>query len=481
MSTISRRTFNHTALGAGLSLLSANQVLAGTGSATPGSSGGQSAGPISELARQAYLYAYPIVTMDVTMRQATNVPDAQTIAMRAPANRFAHVRTYPGADDRDVVRFNFDTLYSFAWLDLSGGPVVLSAPDTQGRYFLLPMLDMWTNVFMTVGTRTVGNGGGHWAVVPPGWQGQLPEGVARIDAPTPIVWILGRTQTNGPQDYEAVHEVQDGYRLTPLSSWGEAVEPPAGSVDPSVDTTTPPLLQVDAMSGVAMLQRLAELMGQHPPQVIDQPILTQMRLELGLVPGQEFDPDRLGPAAREMINRVAADTLAGMQAAWERTAVMVDGWALQNDNIGTYGSSYLKRALVAKGGLGANLPQDAVYPTAITDGEGRPLEGAYRYTLRFEPGELPPADAFWSLTMYDMDGFQVPNPIDRYALGDRDALEYGADGSLELYVQAESPGPEREANWLPAPSARFQPNLRLYSPRAEVLDQKWTPPPFRRA
>src|SRR5262245_39959797 len=170
-----------------------------------------------EIARDAYVFAYPIVTMDVSMRQSTNVPDAKTIPLRAPINQFAHARTYPRAENRDVVRYNFDTLYSFVWLDLSREPFVLSVPDTNGRYYLLPMLDLWTEVFSVVGSRTTGTKAGTFALVGPGWNGTLPDGVTKIAAPTSTIWILGRTQTNGPADYENVHKVQDGYKLTPLS------------------------------------------------------------------------------------------------------------------------------------------------------------------------------------------------------------------------------------------------------------------------
>jgi len=477
MMRIDRRTLAGAAIGGALAAMARRAAA----QPAPALRNGAPADAVYAFAREAYVYAYPLVSMRTTMRQATNVPDAHTVNMRAPVNQFAHARAYPRAEERDVVRFNFDTLYSFAWLDLSDGPVVVSAPDTAGRYFLLPMLDMWTNVFMTVGTRTVGNGGGHWAVVPPGWTGRLPEGVERIAAPTPVVWILGRTQTNGVADYANVHRVQDGYRLTPLAQWGRgAAAPAAERVDPAVDNATPPMVQVDRLDGIAMLSRLAELMGRHPPHLADQPILTRMRRGLGLEPGRPFNPDRFGSPAREAINRAAADALADFQPAFERTVRVVNGWFLQNDNIGTYGTSYLKRAIIAKGGLGANLPEDAVYPTAVFDAAGRPLTGEHRYVLRFEHGQLPPADAFWSLTMYDMDGFQVPNPLGRFALGDRDRLALGPDGSLEILVQAESPGEGRDANWLPAPRARFQPNLRLYSPRAEVLDGRWAPPAFRR-
>ncbi|MCX5581665.1 DUF1254 domain-containing protein [Kaistia terrae] len=206
------------------------------------------------LARDAYLYAYPIVSMDVTMRQATNVPDGKTINMRAPVNQFAHARAYPNADEKDVVRFNFDTLYSFAWLDLAPEPIVVSVPDTQGRYYLLPMLDMWTDVFSVIGSRTTGTKAGDYAIVAPGWTGTLPDGMARIVAPTSMIWILGRTKTDGPADYANVHKVQDGYRLTPLTQWGkEPTAPARASTNPAIDDKTPPLAQVDSLDGVGML------------------------------------------------------------------------------------------------------------------------------------------------------------------------------------------------------------------------------------
>lgn len=432
------------------------------------------------IARETYLYAYPIVSMDVTMRQATNVPDDATVNMRAPVNQFAHARAYPKADEKDVVRFNFDTLYSFAWLDLSREPVILSVPDTEGRYYLLPMLDMWTDVFAVVGTRTTGNEAGTYAIVAPGWTATLPDGVVKITAPTSAIWIIGRTQTNGPADYDAVHKVQDGYRLTPLSQWGKDYAPPKNMpVDASVDNTTPPLVQVNSLDGVAMLTRLADLMVKYPPHPNDYPILLRLR-QLGVEPGKPFDAAKLAPQTRDIVNKAAKETLAALPVRMLTMTPAENGWNIGREHMGTYGTAYQWRTLIALGGLGANLAEDAVYPTAFIDGEGKPLSGANKYVLHFDKGQTPPANAFWSITMYDKEGFQVPNPINRFAIGDRDNLTYNADGSLDIYLQADSPGADKEANWLPAPKDEFQPTMRIYSPRQEVLDGSWTPPPFKR-
>lgn len=429
------------------------------------------------IAREAYLYAYPIVSMDVTMRQATNVPDAATTNMRAPVNQFAHARAYPTADEKDVVRFNFDTLYSFAWLDLSKEPIIVSAPNTNGRYYLLPILDMWTDVFSVVGSRTTGTEAGDYAVVAPGWSGTLPEGVKRIDAPTSSVWIIGRTKTDGPADYDNVHKVQDGYKLTPLSAWGTDYKAPTGTtVDPSVDNKAPPLVQVNKLDGVAMMTRLAKLMGKYPPHPNDYPIIFRLE-EIGIVAGKPFNPS---PDMAAIINQAAKDTLAYLPEAMKTNGYIVNGWNIGRDNIGTYGTSYRQRAIVTLAGLGANLPEDAVYPTAFVDGDGTPLTGANKYLLHFAKGELPPANAFWSITMYDKNGFQVPNELNRFAIGSYDKLVTNADGSVDIYVQAASPGKDKEANWLPAPGDVFQPTMRIYSPRPEVLDGTWSPPPFEK-
>jgi hypothetical protein len=434
------------------------------------------------LARDAYLYAYPLVLMDITMRQVTNVPDATSVPMRAPVNQFAHFRKYPDAEARDVVRFNFDTLYSFAWLDVGKEPVVLSVPDSAGRYYLTPMLDMWTDVFAVPGSRTTGGKAGNFAIASPNWRGKLPNGVELIRAPTPVVWIMGRTQTNGPDDYDNVHKVQDAYKLTPLSRWGKKYAPPEkSSTDPAVDDQTPPLVQVNNMSGVDLLKRFSQLLKKHPPHGNDYPILFRMR-RLGLQPGHEFDLSKLDPATTNVINAAAKDVIADLQqvVAQGKLGATVNGWNYIMEGIGTYGTAYRMRALVAMAGLGANLPEDAIYPNAFVDADGNPTSGEHAYVLRFEKGKLPAANAFWSLTMYDKDGFQVPNPINRFAIGDRDKLAFNADGSLDIYIQHESPGQDKESNWLPAPKSPFQVMMRMYSPKPEALRDGPGLPPIKK-
>ncbi len=437
------------------------------------------AGESYQIGMEAYVYFYPLVTMDVTRRQLTNI-EAGKMPARGPMNTFSHMRAYPEAEFKEVVRPNFDTLYSAAWLDLTKEPIIVSVPDTGGRYYLLPLLDMWSDVFAVPGKRTSGTTAAHFAVVAPGWKGALPLGVEMIQAPTPYVWIIGRTQTNGPSDYAAVHIIQDGFRVTPLSQWGKAPATVSFKADPSVDMKTPPLDQVNKMPPKAYFTYAAELMKVHPPHITDWSMIARLK-RIGIEPGKSLAWDSLDPSVQDALTRAAADALKAMYAKVPSLARVVDGWQMNTDTMGVYGNYYLKRAIVAMVGLGANQPDDAVYPLNTADADGKPLRGENRYVLHFDKEELPPAEAFWSLTMYDADGFQVANPINRFAIGDRDPLTFNPDGSLDLYVQHESPGADKEANWLPAPErGTLGITLRLYAPRAAAIYGRWTPPPVQR-
>lgn len=433
---------------------------------------------IQAIAFDAYQYLYPLVTMDVTFRQATNVSSTSVEPMKAPTNQFAHFRSYPDAQARDVVRFNFDTLYSFAWLDLRHEPIVLTVPDSDGRFYLTPILDMWTDVFAVPGTRTTLGAQRSFALAAPGWSGTLPPGVDLLPAPTPTVWIMGRIQCNGVDDLPTVHSIQDGLSTIPLSRWGLPYSPPIDEpTDPAVDSTTPPLHQVNAMSGSDLLAYGAELLKMHTPHPNDWPILERMR-SISFIVGESFSPQN--QAMRNMIDAAGADALQDLLSATADGSLGVwrNGWMTIQG--GTYATDYRRRAMVALGGLGCNLPEDALYPGTATDEAGDLLTGQRRYALRFAADELPPADAFWSLTMYDAEGFQVPNPLNRFAIGDRDRLVYREDGSLEILIQHESPGIEWESNWLPAPEGEFQPMLRIYSPKPEALRHGVTLPSVKR-
>ena len=380
-----------------------------------------------EIGVEAYTYLYPLVLMDATRRQAVNVEAGKSFG-RGPMNVFTHVPIFPPVDFRDVVRPNFDTLYSIAWLDLTKEPMVVAAADTQGRYYMLPMIDMWTDIFACPGKRTTGTGEVRFAVVPPSWQGNLPEGVQRIDAPTPYVWIIGRTQTNGTKDYEAVHKVQAGYTVTPLSQWGKTPEPVKASIDPDVDMKTAPMIQVDTMAAGKFFAYAAELMKVNPPHITDQPIIARMR-RVGIEPGESFNLGKAARAVTRALERAAPDALKAIRAKIPTMARVVNGWQMNTDTIGVYGNYYLKRAGVALVGLGANLPEDAVYPLNIGDADGKPLAGASKYVLQFTKSGIPPVEAFWSITLYDKDGFPTANALNRNAIGDRDELKFNADGS----------------------------------------------------
>jgi hypothetical protein len=426
----------------------------------------------------AYTYLYPLVTMDVTRKQLTNMAPGKGV-LGGPMNMVVNVEAFPPAEFKAVVRPNFDTLYSSAYLDLTKEPVIVSAPDTDGRYYLLPMLDMWSDVFASPGWRTTGTQAGNFLVTPPGWVGKVPSGFTRIAAPTSYVWIIGRTKTDGPPDYAAVNKIQAGYNVTPLSRWGKAPEPVAVKIDSNVDMKTPPKAQVDTMAAAEYFSYAAELLKLHPPHLTDEPIIAQMK-RIGIEPGKSFDISTLEPTVQKALAGAPAEAQQIM--AWKLATIarVANGWSMNTDTMGVYGNYYLKRAMVSQVGLGANLPEDAIYPLNLADDTGEPLDGWHEYTIHFDKGATPPVNAFWSITLYDRDGFQVGNPLNRFAVSSWMPFETNADGSLDLYFQNESPSKEKEANWLPAPKGAFNLTMRLYAPRSDALTGKWNPPAVHR-
>jgi hypothetical protein len=429
----------------------------------------------------AYIYGYPLVTMEMTRRVMTNVATAE--GNRAPMGQFARARQYPDAAFRDVTAPNADTLYTSAWIDVGQEPWVLSLPDANDRYYLFPMLDGWTNVFQVPGKRTTGTGPQKYAITAPGWKGTLPDGVQEYKSPTDMVWLLGRIYCTGtPEDYAAVHKLQDEISLVPLSSYGKPYTPPTATVDPSVDMKTAVRTQVDSLSAEEYFTLLAKLMQDNPPAAADQPLLEKMAA-IGIVPGQPFDGSKLGDVTKEAFSLVPKIANEKIMAHMKEGILTGDmklehGW-LYTTKTGEYGTSYLQRALITAIGLGANRPQDAVYPTSEGPSILGTYDGAKKWIMHFPKGQLPPAKGFWSLTMYDKDYFFVANPLNRYSISERQNLKANADGSIDLYIQNESPGADKESNWLPAPKDKFILMLRLYWPSEEnpsIIDGTWKIP-----
>ena len=421
-------------------------------------------------AAESYVYGYPLVLMDVTQRAFT--------ATRAPPNALFNVPVFPDADFREVVRPNVDTLYSIAWLDLADGPRVFEVPATD-RYYVMQLLDGWTNVFASIGPRTTGRGAGIFVIAGPGWDGAVPDGATLLRSPTRIAWLLGRIQTNGVADYEFVHALQAQLRLRGLEEFVAGSTPTPKVWQRAATAPEPPLFQMRAMDAETYFGMLAQLLADNPPAAVDGPALEKLA-SLGVRPGQPVDA--WGWLERKAISigmRIAARR---MQRAAESPRELRAGWSVPPMNIGAYGTDYGLRAVVAMAGLGANLPADAVYPNARSDAAGEPLTGGQRYVLNFPADGLPPVRAFWSVTAYDGDGYLIANPAGRYALGDRDPLAFNPDGSLDIYLQAEPPEPAMRNNWLPVPAqGAFRITARLYWPEDAILRGDWQMPGIQRA
>ncbi len=431
------------------------------------------------IATDAYIYGYPLVTMEMTRRVVTNV--AVPEGTRAPMGQIIRMREYPNASFRDVTAPNADTLYTTAFFDVGKEPWVLSIPDMKGRYFLMPLLEGWTNVFQVPGSRTTGTGAQTYAITGPDWSGSLPAGVKQFKSPTSLVWLLGRIYCTGtPEDYAAVHALQDECKLVPLSAYGKPYMASPGRVDPSIDMKTAVREQVNRMDAVAYFTLLSQLMKTNPPSASDAPALARFA-KIGLVAGKDFDASKLNADFVRRIPEIAFDRIM-IQFKINKDVKNENGWAFTTKT-GIYGTDYLMRALITAIGLGANRPQDAVYPTSSKDGDDRAYDGANKYVMHLAKGELPPVDGFWSLTMYNSGYFFVANPINRYSISPRQNLKANADGSIDLYIQKESPGAEKESNWLPAPADKFILMLRMYWPNENdpsIIDGTWTIPPVKK-
>ncbi|WP_433725553.1 DUF1254 domain-containing protein [Nocardia sp. CA-129566] len=455
---ISRRTV--LGLAAGIGLAACGKSSDKSESTSPAS------GDVEAIAKDAYVFGYPLVVMDVTRAAAEAI---------APVNTFQHATALPTPERRDVVRHNLDTLYSTAWLDVSAEPMVLQVPAIDpGRYWLMQVLDAWSNtVHDPSSVRPQVTSGGPpftYLLTGPKWLGTVPDAMIELSVPTPTAWLLGRIQVNGSDDIAAVTALQQQLRLVPLSAWASSKDTPSRSTPtPTGPTVVPPPKQVLDMDAATFFTRMCAVMAVNPPRSEDEPAL-QRFAAIGIRPGGSvhgISNDQLTAAADAAKKEIPAYT--------DPTMVNENGWRF-NPGVGTYGTDYLLRANIAWVGLGANLSRDAIYPGMLgkADRNGTPT----KFRLHFPPGQLPPVDAFWSLTAYDADGYLVPNAANIYAIGHRAPVVANSDGSVDLAVQYEDPGASvPTGNWLPIPAAgQFSLVMRLYAPRDAAISAHWRPP-----
>jgi len=433
-----------------------------------------------DIATDAYIYGYSLVTTEVTRVQMSNVSKAD--GLHAPMNQFLNIKRYPPADYRGVSAPNADTLYSLAWVDLSQ-PMVFTHPAMGKRYYLFEMVDLWMNVLDSPSARSAGGAAQTYLLSGPGWKGKVPKGMKQIPVATRYLAILGRTYADGSErDYKAVNALQAQYKLTPLAAWGKkyVYKAPPVVQDPGYSMAAKPQEAIEGLGGDGYFNLLAKLMGgAAPPAPADGPILERMA-KIGIVPGQPFDSSKLAPDVRAALNDLPKLALGAIEGEHGSLGETKDGWVITK-GLGVYGTDYMKRAVVAAFGWPANRQEDAVYPYTDVDAGGQKLNGANTYTLTFPKGQTPPVNAFWSLTMYEIDQgwWFVPNKLNKFTVSPRNKLVYEKDGSLVLYLQNASPGKAKEANWLPAPTGDFIAMLRMYWPKEKppsILDESWLPP-----
>jgi hypothetical protein len=421
------------------------------------------------LGAEGYMYGYPLVIMDITRANGS-----QNIG---PVNQLRRVRQFPSPQFRDVVRPNVDTLYTNAFIDMDQGPWVFTLPPNSQRYELMAFLDAWTDVFAAPGTRTTGTQGGEFLLVGPHWQGVTPESLTLLRSPTRMVWLIGRTQTHGPSDYQLVHQLQDGLHFQSLTDWLAGSERETPPWQAALERPVAPLEQMRTMKTEIFFTRLAKLMTDNPPKAADAPLVLKL-LRIGVAPGA---PPQWGWLDRLCValGRRIADWKVAQELS--RSHGQVGAWITPPAMLGNYGTHYNIRAVVSMIGLGANLPIDATYPNTRVDAQDRALHGDHSYQLHFAADRLPPVSAFWSVTAYGEDDYLIENSEQRYARASHDDLHYNPDGSLDLWVQAQAPVCKDQRNWLPVKAGKgFSLNARLYGPQAQALDGRWQMPAIER-
>jgi hypothetical protein len=428
-----------------------------------------------QTASAGYVFGYPLVLMDVTRRVRSNF--SRICPKGAPINQFLHQSQFGEILPPDILKVEMTG--STAWLDLTDEPLILNLPDMGKRYHKMQMLDAWTNVFATPGTRTIGNGKAYFAITGPNWRGTLPMGLRQIKSPTNLALIVGSTHISNHADCALLRKIQTQYKLAPLSAWDRTYfAPDTVPVNHETDMTTSPLAQVASMDAVEFLGRLSQLLRHNPPAPADGPVMAKLA-KLGISRDDVFAPQTMAPKTVRAICDGVEHGRAMVESAAKKPRVMlVNGWEVST-NTGRYGIDYLRRAAIACSGLEVSVPEDTTSLRTTVDCNGHRLTGEKGYILHFSSKKTPPVRAFWSLTMYDAHERLVDNPIHRFTLGDCHPLAHNPDGSLDVYIQHGRPGGQAEANWLPAPRDEFNLVLRLYWPKNDVWEGRWLVPGVR--
>ncbi|WP_338844510.1 DUF1254 domain-containing protein [Massilia sp. W12] len=469
---------------------------------------------LAEEVKAAYTYAYPLVLMDITCKVSTNVASATEVSGKAPINQFSLSQYFVTPEQKEVVRPNADTLYCLAWLDLGPEPLVMTV-GAMDIYYMLPILNGWTNVFTPDGSpNAIGAASGNkratnWVLCGPNFKGDIPAGLQRLDLATEMAWILGRIECHGdvggpadPYSYQSVHQLQSSLHLIPLSSWDgdpDSYQAPPGVVDPALDMSTPPPQQVADLTNIdcsAFFTRFCALMHANPPDP-ESPAMESILQRLGLTPGAQIDwrasmseqDFATAQAAAQAALAAICDPKSALEArpgptpAREMDPAQNNYWTMiTNAKMGDFGRHYFFRAVVAEYGLGANLVADAIYPSCSLDSNGESMLNNQTYTITFPPGQTPPAKGFWSITVYDAEGYFIPNAMRRYSYHNWDNPTPDAEGNVVITLCLLEEGRDYSGmNILPLGNAgdapaSFNLTMRMYWPDVATIDAGWMPP-----
>ena len=430
-----------------------------------------------DIATLAYIWGYPLITVERSFNYFTN-PNTPHVTGQGPANEINCARELVNASFKDVVSPNDDTLYCQSWMDLTNEPLVLKVPSVQDRYITFEFLDAYTNNYIYLGTRASGASEGTYLIAGPNWNGQVPENMTKIWTPTDLAWLLNRILVKSDSDLPNVHAIQDKISLTPLSLFeGNTTKETQTLADDRSLSSQVPIKPQPAnipTTGIKLYDELGQAMTNNPLNPPDPGIVAKLE-SIGIEPGKTPSVDA-NDTIKTALETGIHEGEKLIDARIADIGTIVNGWSI-NTQVGVYGTDYLARAAITKVGFGGNVPQEALYPISQTDSQGNPYKGTNNYVIHFDPGQTPPVDGFWSITMYNEEKYFYDNPLNRYSIGMyTEDLKTNEDGSLDIYVQNQSPGADKESNWLPAPADGFYMILRMYLPAEQVLNGTWTPP-----